>query len=372
MMYTRSISEPPDSIVKSGQPVFGDFTPAPKTLDIRKLEQPFSIMPLPAFITNWRIRANLCFTFLTPEFFGTMEIIDAHFFDFAEINIWERSSGKKLSFRSFILLRRRIIPLTIISGICTSLKKKRVFIIRWDYTKGTFSFLCRLKGDTHRADVSFSFSGDLQNEYSLCNTSVIPAPVMRRCAAVHHLSLPLKGSFSLQYRSALQNIPLTRKAQPGAAQSEPDAAKPENWGFFTVRRSYYRLRSHCQSLTVLGTADGVPIRFNLYTSNQDPFDPDLYNENVLFAAGETTPLPPVTITHPYGLNGQWIIQDTESMIDLSFFPVSDTVRKKSILILRTEYHTIYGKCEGTVRDKHGTKFTLKDFCAVAKKQYLRL
>ena len=117
MMYTRSISEPPDSIVKSGQAVFGDFTPAPKTLDIRKLEQPFSIMPLPAFITNWRIRANLCFTFLTPEFFGTMEIIDAHFFDFAEINIWERSSGKKLSFRSFILLRRRIIPLTIISGI---------------------------------------------------------------------------------------------------------------------------------------------------------------------------------------------------------------------------------------------------------------
>lgn len=354
-MYTRSISEPPPSIVKSGRPVFGDFTPAPKTLDIRKLEQPFSIMPLPAFITDWRIRSNLCFTFLTPDFFGTMELMDAHFFDFAEINIWERSSGKKLSFRSFILLRRRVIPLTIISGICTSQKKKRVFIIRWDYTKGKFSFLCRLKGDMHRTDASFSFFGDLQNKYSVCNTSVIPAPVMRRCAAVHHLSLPL-----------------TQKVQTGAAQSEADAIKNENWGFFTVRRSYYRLRSHCQSLTVLGTSDGVPIRFNLYTSNQDPFDPDLYNENVLFVAGETTPLPPVTITHPYGLNGQWIIQDTESMIDLSFFPISDTVRKKSILILRTEYHTIYGKCEGTVRDKHGTKFALKDFCAVAKKQYLRL
>ena len=138
------------------------------------------------------------------------------------------------------------------------------------------------------------------------------------------------------------------------------------------RASYYRLRLHCFSVTGLGNVDGVHIRFNLYTSNQDAVDSDLYNENVLFAAGETTPLPPVTITHPYGLNGQWIIQDTESMIDLSFFPVSDTVRKKSILILRTEYHTIYGKCEGTVRDKHGTKFTLKDFCAVAKKQYLRL
>ena len=60
------------------------------------------------------------------------------------------------------------------------------------------------------------------------------------------------------------------------------------------------------------------------------------------------------------------------MIDLTFTPMSDTVRKESILILRTEYRTIYGKCEGVIRDKDGKTFALKDFCTIVKKQYLRL
>ena len=356
-MYTRVIQNAPDSVVRSGQPIFGDFDKAPDFFDIRKLKQPFSLMPLPSFFTDSRIRSNLCFTFLTEAYMGTMEIMDANYFGFAEINMWEKETGRKVSYRSFIVFRKRLIPRRMKSGICKSFRSKRIFAIRWDYETGKFSVLCRLKGDKTRPDISFAFSANLQEERCGVYTAVVPAPLMRRCAATHHCAPFLKGSLSGGF--------FAKDGQTGVAVS--DAAS-----LFTVRTSYYRLRLHCFSVTGLGNVDGANIRFNLYTSNQDAVDSDLYNENVLFADTQLSPLPPVTITHPYGLSGQWIIQDTENMVDLTFNPLSDTVRKESILILRTEYRTIYGTCEGVIRDRDGRTFTLKDFCTIVKKQYLRL
>lgn len=356
-MYTRIIQNAPERIVRSGKPIFGDFCDVPLFFDIRKLKQPFSIMPLPSFISNLRIRTNLCFSFLADNYAGTMEIMDAGWFGFAEVNIWEKDTARKLSFRSFILFRKRLIPLTLKNGLCKSLRKKRIFIIRWDYESGHFSVRCRFKGDRMRPNTFFEFSGNINDSVCGRHTSVIPAPLMRRCSAVHHCAPILKAKMSGGFFSEDKKTPFECKEAPG---------------FFSVRRSYYKLRTGCYSLTLIGAVDGRNIRCNLYTSNQDPVDSDLYNENILFADGESTALPPVTITHPYGLLERWIIQDTESMIDLSFTPRFDTVRKESILILRTEYHTIYGECEGVIRDKKGESFILKNFCAIAKKQYLRL
>lgn len=356
-MYTREIRRTPDAVVRAGKPVFGDFNSFPLDFDIRKLKQPFSIMPLPRFITDSRIRTNLYFSFVSNEYAGLIGVMDTHFFRFAEVTVWEKASGRKHSFRSFILFRKRLIPFKITNGVCKSLRKKRVFSIRWNYETGKFSVLCRLKGDKGRPNTFFEFSGNLQDEKCGIHTSVIPAPLMRRCSAVHHAAPLLRGSFLGRFFGK---------------EEKPSVESADAWGFFTVRRSYYKLRTFSYSFTVMGESDGKVIRFNLYTSNQDPVDSDLYNENVLFVDGQTSPLPPVTITHPYGLNGIWIIQDTENMVDLSFSPLSDTVRKESALILRTEYHTMYGTCEGSVRNTEGDTFLLKNVSAIVKKQYLRL
>ncbi|WP_428770329.1 DUF2804 family protein [Treponema sp. HNW] len=356
-MYTREIRNAPRAVVRAGKPVFGDFNTLPSDFDIRKLKQPFSLMPLPRFITDSRIRTNLYFSFASDEYAGRIGITDAHLFGFAEFTLWEKASGRKISFRSFIIFRKRLVPFKIKSGVCKSLRKKRIFIIRWNYDTGKFSVLCRLKGDRTRPHTFFEFSGNLNDEGCGFHTSVIPAPLMRRCSAVHHCAPLLRGSLSGHFFEK---------------EDKPAAEPVEALGFFTVRRSYYKLRTFCYAITVLGESEGKAVRFNLYTSNQDPVDSDLYNENILFVDGKASPLPPVTVTHPYGLAGLWVIQDTENMVDLSFSPLSDTIRRESALILRTEYHTIYGTCEGFVRDTEGETFLLKNVCAVVKKQYLRL
>ena len=97
----------------------------------------------------------------------------------------------------------------------------------------------------------------------------------------------------------------------------------------------------------------------------------MYNENLLVVDGEITPLPGVKITHPYGLTNQWIIQDTESMVDLSFTPVSDNLRNFSIFIIHAKLHTMYGLFNGNLLDKKGKTISIKDFSGIAKAQRIR-
>lgn len=194
-MYTRIIQNAPVSVVRSGEPIFGDFDKAPEFFDIRKLKQPFSIMPLPSFY-KFPHPQQFVLHFLTEAYLGTMDIIDANYFGFAEINIWEKETGRKVSYRSFIVFRKRLIPRRMKSGICKSFRSKRIFAIRWDYDSGKFSALCRLKGDKTRPDISFVFSANLHEERCGVYTTVVPAPLMRRCAATHHCAPFLKGSLS--------------------------------------------------------------------------------------------------------------------------------------------------------------------------------
>jgi hypothetical protein len=93
---------------------------------------------------------------------------------------------------------------------------------------------------------------------------------------------------------------------------------------------------------------------------------------VLFVDGKVWPLPPVRITRPYGISGDWIIQDTESMIDLVFSPISDSARRLSVFIVRTDYHTVYGLFEGVLRTGEGEKIALKGFAGIGKKISLRI
>ena len=88
--------------------------------------------------------------------------------------------------------------------------------------------------------------------------------------------------------------------------------------------------------------------------------------------GEPTPLPPVYITHPFGISKQWIIQDTENMIDLTFTPVSVNSRTLNIIALRTTYDTIFGYFEGALISKNGDKINLKKFPGILQRGMLRL
>ena len=110
----------------------------------------------------------------------------------------------------------------------------------------------------------------------------------------------------------------------------------------------------------------------MQTSNLDAADTDSYNSNVMVVDGEETVLPPVYITHPFGIEKKWIIQDTENMIDLVFTPISASQRRISVVLLHAQYFTVYGTFDGVLITKEGKSITLKDFPGIINNQRIRL
>lgn len=94
------------------------------------------------------------------------------------------------------------------------------------------------------------------------------------------------------------------------------------------------------------TADGSIEGFNL-TANQVR-DPDIYNENAVWADDQVHRVPPVTFERPHGPWGPWRVRDAAGAVDVTFTPtVRSTLHlgpKRSL----AEYYAPYGWFEGTI------------------------
>ena len=351
-MYTRLFSETPDKIIENGAPVFGSFKEPFKQLDIRNIKRPFGNFPLPFWLTNLRIRAHLFFSFVTEEFAGIIDIFDSKVFGFIEIIIWDRKTGKKYPYRRVLCLNKKTVPKSTEKAVCLSAGKKRYVRINWSNQEKRASVFFSLKGDDTRPSVMAAFNIDYAQKDFVQLATVTPAPISRRCAASALAAGSLSGAIAFA----------------GTQQGSYDSA---GLMMLELRRAYYPLRTKANLLYGFGIIDGRKVSFKFSSSNLDGNDTYHYNENALFIDGETTLLPPVKITRPKGICGPWVIQDTESMVDLLFHPASDSHRKVSMLILHTDYHTLYGTFEGTLLTNSGESISFKDFSGIGKKLQLR-
>lgn len=351
------MTEPPETLIKDGKPVFGTFSGHPSCLDIRGVKNPYGIFPLPVFITNFRIKSRLSFFFTVGEYIGCIEFFDAKIFGFADVCFWNQTTKQKFTYQSVMGPRVRFVPHELDSpATIVSYKKSRYIRISWDRKHDKFSVIFNLMGNTVRPSANAAFIAHYSDKNTAELTSVIPAPTTRRCSANNLVALSLHGA-----------ITLVPKQAPAKTMADADGIS-----LFDMSRTFFRFRTRGEFLSGLGMVNGKQVSFRIAAGSQDAVNPDQYNNNVLFYEGKATPLPAVTITHPFGLMNKWIIQDTESMVDLTFTPVAEYMHTISVFILRTQYHTIYGKFEGVLLTSSGEKVTLHELPGIAKKYLIRL
>lgn len=352
-MYSRTITDPPVRIVHNGKPVFGAFSHPPKVLDISDVRNPYSSLKMPKFLSKLRIRADISVAFTSDEFTGIITLLDVKYFCFSEIVIWEKATGKKYAYR-YVFGFRRFVPKNLEKGRSFTYKKSRYVRVSWNREKKRVSVVFTMKGDNARPSFSADLRLDMASNKAAEWFAVTPAPIKRRCSATYYCAAPFTGSI------------LNHNTSVSSKQTDANIA------FFDVRRIFAKLRTTEMFITGMGHYEGKQLVLRLSSTNHDATENDRYNDNALFLDNEITLLPPVTITSPYGIDGKWVIQDTENMIDLYFTPISDHRRVSSIFILTADYHTVYGTFEGDLQTKDGEMLHLKDFSGIAQKQYLRM
>lgn len=356
-MYSREIKSAPEKIVINGKPVFGTFNTLPDSLDIRGVRSPFLGIPIPSAITKFRIRSRLIYTFSFGEYIGTIDLFDNKIVNMAEVSLWNYSRNIKYVYRIFLGLRLRLIPTKLKKAVCVSTAKTRYIRIGWNHEQDRISIKLKVRGDSLRPFVELSFLGKFSNPKSGEILSVKPAPTMRRCSATWYSFAPIFGRLktTLKNRDILENFQNT-----------------DGFGFLFSNRSYYKFITSGENLTACGSVGEKTFALRLSMTSLDAVDTDKFNDNVLFTDGKLSTMPPVNITHPFGVGQKWIIQDVESMIDLTFTPKNIINRSLNLIAINTDYYTIFGTIDGTLLGSDGEKLVLKDFPGVIKKSKLRL
>ena len=355
-MYSREILPPPERLVTNGKPVFGTFAGFPCQLDIRGVEAPFGV-PLPHFLTNFRIKSSLNFTFNIGSYIGAVDFFDLKAFGYAEVVFWEKESGRRLAYRTLMGPRRRFIPHNMEAGYCASFGKSRYIRISWDHARDRLSVIFNLAGDSARPAVHGAFIAHYTSPLLCEMTTSVPSPTKRRCSASYLAATGIQGTLSLEKTKRADAIPMD---------------KTDGYALFNVNRNYYNFLSEAEFVTAAGVVGDKKVAFSIAALAEDAVDVDAINANLLFVNGVCTPLPPVVITHPFGLLNKWVIQDTENMVDLTFTPVSDNFRDMTFFVIHTKLHTIFGRFEGSLKTADGNDIPIHGFEGIAKYQVLRL
>ncbi|MBP3742219.1 MAG: DUF2804 family protein [Treponema sp.] len=350
-MYIRELKEPPEKLIQNGKAAFGTYDGVSPKIDIKGMFAPYAGIPVPSFLSNLRIKSRLNYVFALDSYIGKASFIDFKAIGLAEVVLWNKQTGKKFIYHMMMAPRRRFIPTLTTRGICASYRKSRFLKISWGRSHQHHALTFKMKGDNARPNIEAYFYSPMTDEMHCDIMNVCPSPTSSRCSATWITSMNIKGHITM---------------------NNEEVDDSEGIAMMNLNRTYFKLHSKSTLTYGLGTTNGKKIAFFIKTSNMDAADADRYNDNTLFVDGKATPLPPVYITHPFGLDNKWIIQDTESMIDLTFMPVSRTSKTLNMVALRTSYDNIFGTFEGVLLTKDGEKITLKGFPGIIYKNLLRL
>lgn len=354
-VYSRDIKKAPQSVVRKGKIHFGSFEGEPPNLDIRGVRAPFAGIPLPGMLSRFRIKSRLTYLFSVDNYIGMADFFDDKIFGLAEVIFWDRETGKKLAYHTFMGPRRRFVPVNTKEASCTSFGKTRYVRIAWSRIRDRISLSFVVKGSPFRPAAKGLFVASFQkNRRELL--FVNPAPTIQRCSATWLIPLKLSGGIATaKHRRLIKTIPVA-----------------EGTGLLLMNRTYLKMHSSAEMMFGLTSIDGKNVQFHFANSDYDAVDEDTFNDNFLSFGTQITPMPSIVITHPFGIEKKWIVQDTENMVDLTFTPVSVNTRTLNIIIMRKAYTAIYGTFEGILMTKDGEKLALKECPGIVRKNLLRL
>lgn len=357
-MYSRPLVKAPVKIIQNGKINFGSFFGVSDTVDIRGLKAPFAGVPTSTFFSNFRIKSRVCFIFAVENYIGLAEFFDDKAFGLAEVIFWNKENGQKLAYHSFMGPRRRFVPINAEEASCNTFAKTRYIKIGWNRKRKKILLDFIVRGDKFRPAAKAKYYAQInldrnnENEVLFVN----PAPTMQRCSATWFVPLNLEGGLNTgKHRHHIKQIPCGK-----------------GLGLFVLNRTYLKPRSSVEVMYGMANIGGKDVVFSFENTSYMATDEDSYNNDMLSVDGKITAMPPVQITHPFGIEKKWVVQDTEGMVDLVFNPTSLNSRTLNIIIMRNAYTTIYGFFEGVLVSESGEKIVLKNCPGIVKKSHIRL
>jgi hypothetical protein len=348
-LKVRPFDPAPENAVEKGSFALGRYGTPFRRANMLDVSHPFHY-PVPRIIKDWRLKEWQAFTFGDKRWFFLASLYNAKTCSLVLFLAYDRERKKRC-------LIRRFIPGSLfhftesLSGSDVYYHGARSLLeMACDYDAGAMQ-LTVVHG-SRRPGRRFSgrFRFSCGPKVAAPNVVCLPLSLNRAMYSTKIL-MPMEGEFSV-----------------GGESHRFEG--PASMGIIDDHKGFYPYRMRYDWVSGFGTdAKGRRIAFNL-TDNQVR-DQARYNENCLWINNKAWALPPVKVTRPQGPSGEWIIQDTEGMVDLVFTPEVPNEVRFNIGILESDYYGPLGSFRGFVSNGEGEKIQAELLYGVGEKEYLR-
>jgi hypothetical protein len=347
-LYTREIQLPQEAPIENGMPLAGTWKTAFGKVDLLDIKRPY-LKPLPKALNNSRIKEWQFFLIQDDRFSLGAILSNVKLYRWAQVFLFDREGGEKLRFRKLLPFSGWHLPQTLSNASIDSRSYGFFFRIHnW------------LDADTIKVDLDIeatrsrpSFTAHVEYDVS-GNVEPIAVNLLfsgQKCMYAYKTLSPVRGDMVF-----------------GGRHISLDSAKTT--GIFCDCKGYYPYNMRSTWCSGLGFDD--KIRYGFSIAENQAKETYKNNENAFWTNGTLTPLPPVRITQPNGIESDWVIQDMEGMVDLVFTPKEIIRNELSLLFTNVEYNTPLGYYNGMLVNSEGKQIHVHNLWGLGEKLYLRV
>ncbi|GHV24758.1 hypothetical protein AGMMS4952_00970 [Spirochaetia bacterium] len=360
-MYSREILASRGTPIENGLPVPGTWKEAFEEVDLLEIQRPFAF-PLPRGLRDLRVKEWETFALQDDHIYLEAFLANIKYYRVAQVILYDKDSGERLRFNKVMPFGGWHLPRSLWNSSVYSSSYGFLFRIHSWLDAGTVKIDLDIEATRKRP----SFTAHL--EYRL-NSLKIPSVAVnlpfsdRRCMYAYKAFAAVQGDMVF-----------------GGRYISLDPAKTQ--GTFRDYKGYFPYRMHstwCNAFTggdsfrEQGTRDAEKVRFGFSIAENQTKETFKNNENVLWQeGGRMTPLPPVRITMPDGIEKEWVIQDVEGMVDLTFTPQEHLRSAFNLFLTRWEYDTPLGFYNGMLVNSDGEQIPVRNLWGLGEKLYLRV
>lgn len=309
--------------------------------------RPFGVA-VPGWFKRFRLKEWQAFQFGDERWFFFTALYNAKAFGLVIAYGYDRVEKREVGFRKIFPGAGLGTPGSLFGGAFEwSSGKER---IRYDLDAGNGSIGVSLSWKRPKESFQGSFSFSCGPGVSMPCSVCLPFNPTRAMYSTK-LLMPMKGSFTLN----------------GAAYDFDSKAAS---GILDDHKGFYPHIMTYDWVTGFGF-DGVGRRIGFNLTKNQVERQERFNENVLWIDGAMYPLPPVHITRPRGAENEWIIQDFEGMVDMTFKPEVHHRIKTNALIMSSDYDGPFGSFSGVLAPKGLNPISIDSLYGMGEKKLLR-
>ncbi|MDR1429838.1 MAG: DUF2804 domain-containing protein [Spirochaetaceae bacterium] len=349
-MYSRKFQDPQALPIQDGRPVQGSWNRAFPSIDLSEVAHPYPF-PLPGWVKAFRIKEWQAFAVQNESYYLTAVLSDIKFYRMARVFILDKETREHLIFKKVIPFGGWSLPRNLYNSPVSSKSYGFFFRIHnW------------LDAGVIKVDLDIEATGRRPAFTAHLNFGL--APEETTPLAVNLLFSDNRPMYAFKGFGGVRGDMVF-----GGRHISLDAGKTT--GFIADYKGYFPYRMHGSWCVGAGfDKEGRRIGFGVAENHtRENFN---NNENILWVDGQATLLPPVRITMPQGPDSDWVIQDVEGMVDLTFTPLEKVRTGFNIIVTHFDYNTPIGCYNGMLLDSGGEEVHVRNLWGHGEKLYLRI